>query len=74
LNRHVRREEDVNMSVKARSITGYQVEIITGRHKFLSDEPIGIGDDADPNPYDLLLASLEARKVITVQMYARRKG
>ncbi len=61
------------MIVSARSLTGYQVEITTGRHRFVADESVGYGDDAGPDPYGLLLAALGACKVMTVQMYARRK-
>lgn len=61
------------MIVTARSLTGYQVEINAGRHQFLADEPFDIGEDKGPNPYDLLLASLASCKIITTQMYARRK-
>jgi putative redox protein len=50
------------------------VEISAGRHRFVSDEPIGVGDDAGPDPYALLLSALAACKVMTVQMYARRKS
>ncbi len=62
------------MRIEARSKTGYQVEIEAGRHQFIADEPAGIGDDAGPGPYDLLLSALAACKIMTVQMYARRKG
>jgi putative redox protein len=58
----------------ARSLTNVQVEISAGQHQFVADEPIGVGDDQGPNPYDLLLSALGACKVMTVQMYARRKG
>ena len=61
------------MHVIARSSKNFQVEITAGHHQFVADEPIGVGDDEGPNPYDLLLSSLAACKVITVQMYARRK-
>ncbi len=61
------------MIVTARSLTGYQVEIISGSHRFVADESVGAGDDAGPDPYGLLLAALGACKVMTVQMYARRK-
>ena len=61
------------MRVTARSLTGYQVELAAGTHRFLADESVGDGDDAGPDPYGLLLASLGACKVMTVQMYARRK-
>ena len=61
------------MIVSARSLTGYQVEITTGKHRFVADESVGAGDDAGPDPYGLLLAALGACKVMTVQMYAGRK-
>ena len=61
------------MLVTAKSLTGYQVEIASGNHRFIADESLGAGDDAGPDPYGLLLAALGACKVMTVQMYARRK-
>ncbi len=63
------------MIIKARSAGGYKVEFDTGSHRFLADEPvISGGEDAGPTPYDLLLASLAACTVITLQMYAGRKN
>jgi putative redox protein len=59
--------------VVARSKTGWQIEIEAGNHRWLADEPLGVGDDAGPNPYDLLLGALAACTLMTVQMYARRK-
>ena len=46
------------MKVVARSLTNLQVETTAGRHQFVVDEPIGMGDDEGPNPYDLLLDGL----------------
>jgi putative redox protein len=62
------------MSIIARSLANYQVEITAGQHSYTSDEPQPVGDDAGPNPYDLLLSSLGACVVITLHMYARRKN
>lgn len=62
------------MAITARSVKGYQVEIDAGNHTFISDEPLGLGEDAGPCPFDLLLASLASCTVITLNMYARRKN
>ena len=61
------------MIVTAESSTNVQVQIKAGQHEFIADEPIGIGDDAGPDPYSLLLSSLAACTIITVKMYAKRK-
>lgn len=62
------------MIVKARSATNVQVKITAGQHEFVADEPLGIGDDTGPDPYGLLLSSLAACTIMTLQMYAQRKG
>ena len=62
------------MRVIARNLKDVKVEINTGRHTIISDEPVGAGDDAGPDPYALLLSALGACKVMTVMMYARKKG
>jgi putative redox protein len=62
-------------TIIARSNSITQVEVRTGKHSLLSDEPVEFGGtDAGPTPYDLLLASLAACKAITMRMYASRKG
>ena len=61
------------MKVTDRNIQNVQVEIEAGRHTFVADEPLDVGDDAGPDPYALLLSALGACKVMTVLMYARRK-
>jgi uncharacterized OsmC-like protein/alpha-beta hydrolase superfamily lysophospholipase len=50
-----------------------QVIRVANRHALLADEPIGIGDDTGPAPYDLLLSALGACTSMTVRMYADRK-
>ena len=62
------------MKVTAKNLKNYQVQIEAGNHQFIADEPLGVGDDAGPNPYTLLLSALGACKVMTVLMYARKKG
>src|SRR5512133_924635 len=62
------------MGITARSLSNYQVEITAGSHRWVADEPPGIGDDAGPNPFDLLLGSLASCTIITLRMYARRKN
>src|SRR5689334_24459531 len=52
----------------------YTQEITAGRHRLIADEPQPLGDDAGPNPYDLMLAGLGACTSMTVRMYAKRKG
>jgi putative redox protein len=44
-------------------------------HQLTSDEPLGAGgDDAGPDPQELLAASLASCTAITMEMYAARKG
>lgn len=62
------------MKITARSSTNVQVKIKSGRHEFIADEPLDIGDDAGPDPYSLLLGSLAACTIMTVKMYASRKN
>lgn len=53
----------------------YAQRISMGRHSLLADEPASLGgQDAGPAPFDLYLAALSSCTVITLQMYAKRKG
>jgi putative redox protein len=62
-------------AITAELIDGYRVDITDGTHIWRADEPVDLGgDDTGPNPYDLLLGALAACTVITLSMYARRKG
>src|SRR5882724_1753306 len=52
----------------------YLQNISAGHHVLQSDEPSDNGgQDAAPDPHELLLASLRACTSITAQMYAARK-
>lgn len=53
----------------------YEVSLSNGRHLLTGDEPLDLGGgDKGPAPYELLLMSLGSCSVITMKMYAQRKG
>jgi len=60
----------------ARRINGsYKHRVIVRAHTMTVDEPEDEGgDDAGPDPQEMLAVSLSSCVAITVEMYARRKG
>lgn len=62
------------MQVSARSRQGFEVEIDAAGHQLVADERPDGGPTEGPNPYALLLASLAACKIMTMKLYAERKG
>ncbi|HXQ09442.1 MAG TPA: OsmC family protein [Caulobacteraceae bacterium] len=53
----------------------YRVDLRAGDHALVSDEAAEHGGrDAGPPPFDLVLAGLASCTLITLRMYAERKG
>ena len=53
----------------------YRVDIASGLHKLVADEPQQTGGkDQGPTPYGLLLSALAACTSITLKMYCERKS
>ncbi|MEL6918556.1 MAG: bifunctional alpha/beta hydrolase/OsmC family protein, partial [Bacteroidota bacterium] len=54
---------------------GFTTQMKVGKHYLVADEPVDFGgNDFGPSPYELVSAGLSACTVMTIQMYAKRKG
>lgn len=54
---------------------GFTTKLKVGNHYITADEPTSFGgNDFGPSPYELVSAGLSACTVMTIQMYAKRKG
>lgn len=54
---------------------GFTTQMKVGNHYMIADEPETYGgNDFGPSPYELVSAGLSACTVMTIQMYAKRKG
>jgi len=68
-------QSPIGVLVAETGLGRYTQQVIAGRHRFLMDEPASAGgDDAGPNPYEMLAAALGACTSMTMRMYAERKG
>lgn len=55
--------------------SGFRTDIFASGHALVADEPVSVGGtNLGPTPYDLLNAGLGACTVMTLRMYADRKG
>jgi putative redox protein len=55
--------------------SAFQVSVQTGDHRFLMDEPVAVGGlSSGPSPFDTLCAALGACTLMTMKLYAARKG
>ena len=53
----------------------FQSMVVSGDHRLIADEPVEYGGlDSGPSPYGYLSAALGACTVMTLRMYADRKG
>lgn len=54
----------------------FKTTLTAGKHELISDEPESVdgGQDSGPDPYDYLLMGLGSCTLMTVKMYANRKG
>ena len=62
------------ITVTGTSDSQYETRITNGRHTLTADEPVPLGTDMGPNPYEFLLSALGACTSITLFMYAGRKN
>ena len=68
-------EAALGVSVSETRAGRFQVEIQCGDHQMFSDEPVSVGGlGSGMSPYELVSAGLAACTVMTMRLYADRKG
>lgn len=67
--------EATGVEVSETGLGKFQAMVVSGRHRLIADEPEAVGGlDSGPSPYGYLSAALGACTVMTLRMYAERKG
>jgi putative redox protein len=65
----------MKVSAQRRQSGSYQHDVTVRDHVVIADEARDAGgDDAGPNPQELLAVSLASCTAVTIEMYAARKG
>lgn len=81
-NRYIPKRENKMLNTRGEQMVGhlnlmednFTTFIQSKNHFLISDEPIGIGDDFGPSPYEYLTAALAACTTMTLKLFAQRKG
>ncbi len=69
------RKDDQSVLVEETGIGRFQSTVRTGGTAFFADEPVALGGlGSGPDPFELVGAGLGACTVMTMRLYARRKG
>ncbi|WP_106511475.1 OsmC family protein [Allosphingosinicella deserti] len=69
------RKDEEAVFVEETGVGSFQVSVRTGETAFFADEPISVGGlSSGPDPFELVGAALASCTVMTVRLYARRKG
>ena len=64
----------IRQPVVLRARSSFRTEVEAGPHRWILDEPEGVGGGGEgPTPYDMLAAALGGCTAMTLQFYAKRE-